>query len=169
MKLIHYTDSPIEKLDIRDYPQSDLTWQAKPNGFWFSVEGVSSESHNYNWKEWCECNEYRVEALEFSYEIILHENSNILHLKTSKDILEFTKQYPLKTRGWDAEWDTYILEWEEVKKNHQGIIIAPYQWNCRLSLESNWYYGWDCSCGCVWDLTCIKEFIPINKELKDEQ
>ncbi len=54
---------------------------------------------------------------------------------------------------------TYQLEWDKVKDKYQGIIIAPYQWECRLALETCWYYGWDCASGCIWDLDCIKEFI----------
>ena len=159
MKLIHYTDSPIQSLEPRDYSQKDLSWQAKPNGLWFSVEITERFPNNYNWKEWCEANSYRIASLDVSYEIILKEDANILHLKTEQEILEFTKEYPLKTRDWDAEWDTYQLEWDEVKKKYQGIIISPYQWNCRLALETCWYYGWDCSSGCIWNISCIKEFV----------
>lgn len=166
MRLIHYTDSPIESLDSREYNQKNLNWQAKPDGLWFSVEDVGNHHNDYNWKEWCEEQGYRVEALTVTYEIILKEYANILHLKTEQEILEFTKQFRLKTRVWDAEWDTYNLEWNEVKKKYQGIIISPYQWNCRLALETCWYYGWDCSSGCIWDLSCIKEFIlqEVNSE-----
>lgn len=158
MKLIHYTESPIE-LEPRDYHQSELLFQAKPHGLWFSVEIDEPLLNNYNWKEWCEMEGFRVAALNVSYQIVLKEDANILHLKTEQEILEFTKQFALKTRYWDAEWDTYNIKWDEVKEKYQGIIISPYQWNCRLALETSWYYGWDCSCGCMWDLSCIKEFI----------
>lgn len=158
MKFIHYTDSPIDVLEHREYSQEELNWKAKPNGLWFSVEDVGKHPNNYNWKEWCESEKYRTEYLEVSYEIILKEDAKILHLKTPEEITEFTKLYPLKTRDWDAEWDTYQLQWEEVKAKYQGIIISPYQWDCRLGLETSWYYGWDCSSGCIWDISCIKEF-----------
>lgn len=155
MRLIHYSIDSIESLEERPYYQEDLTWQAKPNGLWISVEG---EKVGYNWKEWCESEKFHLNGLSHSYEIILKEDAKILHLKNADEIFEFTKKYPLKTRDWDADWDTYQLEWHEVKKEYQGIIISPYQWHCRLSLESNWYYGWDCSSGCIWDIKCIKEF-----------
>lgn len=156
--MIHYSEEPIPSLDERTYDQSEFIWQAKPNGLWFSVEGLENLPNNYNWKEWCESEKYRVEALAFPYEIILKEDANIVHLKSVEEIKEFTKQFPLTTRDWDAEWDTCQLKWDKVKNKYQGIIIAPYQWDCRLSLESSWYYGWDCSSGCIWDLDCIKEF-----------
>ena len=166
MKLIHYSSQKIDQLEKREYSQKDIEFQAKPRGLWISVEG---ENLGYNWKEWCEIADFRIECLVFSYKIILKEDSNILHLKTEEDILEFTKKYRLKTREWDPEWDTYQLDWDEVKKRHQGIIISPYQWECRLALESSWYYGWDCSSGCIWDLDCIQEFNLLKQEsLKNE-
>ena len=163
MKLIHYSKDPISSLDNRNYDQSKLSWQAKPNGLWVSVEGLTAQ-HNYNWKEWCEAEEYRIEFLGISYEITLKESAKILHLKSAQEIFVFSKLYHLKTRDWDAEYDTYQLDWNKVKVIYQGIIIAPYQWECRLALESSWYYGWDCSSGCIWDLTCIKEFSEMNNE-----
>ena len=47
-----------------------------------------------------------------------------------------------------------------------GIIISPYQWDCRLALESGWYYGWDCSSGCIWDISCIQDFIFLEENLE---
>jgi len=154
MKLIHYTNEEFE-LDPKEYPQSELNWQAKPNGLWISVEG---EKLGEGWKEWCQGEEFRLEHLIISYQVILKEEANILHLKTAQEIYEFSKLYPLKTRHWDPENDTYQLSWEDVKAKYQGIIISPYQWQCRMDIKTCWYYGWDCSSGCIWDLTCIAEF-----------
>lgn len=160
IKLIHYTNEEFE-LESWEYLQSELHWQAKPNGLWVSVEG---ENLGEGWKEWCEGEPFRLENLVVSYEVILKEDANILHLKTAQEIFEFTKQFPLKTRDWDAEWDTYQLQWDGVKKKYQGIIISPYQWQCRMDPKTCWYYGWDCSSGCIWDLTCIEEFKLIEEK-----
>ena len=35
-----------------------------------------------------------------------------------------------------------------------GIIIAPYQWYCRMTVD--WYYTWDCASGCIWNLDAIE-------------
>lgn len=65
---------------------------------------------------------------------------------------------------------TYELDWLKVKQKYQGIIIAPYQWKCRMAQETKWYYGWDCASGCIWDLDCIDEFklIEINECYKSK-
>lgn len=161
MKLIHYSKNEVKELEPRTYDQNKLDWQAKPNGLWVSVEGEGIEE---NWKDWCESEKFRLECLVNSYEVTLKDDANILHLKTAEEIFAFTKKFPIKTRDWDAEWDTYQLDWQEVRKLYQGIIISPYQWGCRLALESSWYYGWDCSSGCIWDLNCIKDW---KKQSKD--
>lgn len=159
MKLIHYSSVEFE-LEIRKYNQNCVMWNAKPSGFWFSVEGISEEDQT--WKSWCEGEKFNLEGLEVSYEIILKENANILHLKTHEEILDFGKEYPYVKPQWDNPKDrricgTYELDWHKVKEKYLGIIIAPYQWSCRLHREVSWYYGWDCASGCIWDLTCIQE------------
>jgi hypothetical protein len=155
MKLIHYTNEEFS-LEPMEYNQHECKWHAKPNGLWFSVEG------NQGWKEWCEDEKFKLENLKVSYELELKDDANILHLKTVDDIYEFTQLYILSAPFSPWGNDTHELQWDEVKKKYQGIIIAPYQWDCRLSDESSWYYGWDCASGCIWDLSCIKEFKLIN-------
>lgn len=157
LKLIHYSSKKIKKLEKKTYDQEQMKFHPKPRGLWVSVEGNESDS-NYNWKQWCESEKFYLEGLKHSHEVILKENSNIIYLKTDKEIFDFTKKYPKSTRYWDKEWDTYELDWVQIKKEYQGIIISPYQWPCRLALESGWYYGWDCSSGCIWDIEAIKEF-----------
>lgn len=148
MKLIHYNSEKIF-LEPRIYDQLRDEWQSKPVGLWFSIGD--------EWKKWCEENYPKFDCT-YSHEVILKPNHNVLHLKTAEEITAFGLKYPLKTRDWDAEWDTYQLDWHQIKKEYQGIIISPYQWSCRLSMKSCWYYGWDCASGCIWDLDCIECF-----------
>jgi hypothetical protein len=166
MKLIHYTNEKFS-IEPRQYDQSELVWQGKPNGLWFSVEGP------YDWKWWCEEEKFNLKNLAVSYEIILKEDVNILHLKTAEDILNFSKQYPFLREKWNNPIETLIFEayeidWNKLKSKYQGIIISPYQWNCRLSMTSIWYYGWDCASGCIWDLDCIEEF-KLLENLNEKQ
>ena len=138
MQLIHYSKNIIESLDDRPYPQEHMRCHAKPNGFWFSVE---EEGLKDGWKEWCKAEDFRVEHLRYSYQLILKHSAKILHLKTPEEIFEFTKKYAASSRSYDEEYDNNELKWDEIRKEYQGIIISPYQWDCRLSLESQWYYG----------------------------
>lgn len=165
MKLIHYTDKPFS-LEPRSYEQSELHSQSKPSGFWVSVEGV------YDWPWWCVEETFGVERLVVSYDVILKEDANILYLETEYDILDFTKEYPYLREQWKdlkglGIMQSYELDWNKVKAKYQGIIISPYQWNCRLDQRCQWYYGWDCASGCLWDLSCIKEIKLREKENHD--
>lgn len=151
MKFIHYTHEEFE-IEPRDYDQSKLHWQSKPRGLWFSVEGPE------DWKWWCEAENFCIENLKISYELKIKEKSKILWIETEKDIFEMTNKYPMRTRSYDIFSDTYQLNWKKVKEEYQGIVIPKYFWECRLALESCWYYGWDCASGCIWDVDCIEEF-----------
>lgn len=163
MRFIHYSEKEFE-LEPRDYDQSTMKWNAKPAGFWFSVEGP------YDWKWWCESEDFRVECLQISYEVKLKETSKIVFLNSESDIYSFTQKYRLqeKVRPWGSYPDTSQLNWKQIKEKYQGIIIPKYFWECRMSMSSCWYYGWDCSSGCIWDLSCIEEFklMEINEKVE---
>lgn len=166
MKLIHFSQEEISSLKEEEYDQNDLHWHAKPNGLW-----VSDESQE-GWRQWSLDNDFCLERLKFSYEVLLKDDANILYLKSPNEIFDLAKKYPFKERGFGLESYCGEINWYEVKKEYQGIIITPYQWACRMPIESGWYYGWDCASGCIWDLSCIKEFNQIslpeaaNKESK---
>lgn len=156
MKLIHYTDVPFS-LEPRTYDHKDVYWKNKPRGLWVSIEGKN------DWKEWCEAEEFALEDLNVSYEVKLKKNANILHLKTAQEIRNLCNLYPYLNPQWDDPTGrrlcrTYEVYWPKMAQEYQGIIIAPYQWDCRIDDECSWYYGWDCASGCIWDIDCIEEF-----------
>jgi hypothetical protein len=156
MKLIHYTDKPFN-LEPRKYDHADVYWKNKPRGLWVSVEG------EYDWKWWCEAEEFALEDLVVSYEVKLKKDANILLLSIEEEILSLTTKYPFIKPQWDnlkdrRFYEGFEINWTKIAENYQGIIISPYIWPCRLDMRCNWYYGWDCASGCLWDLSCIEEF-----------
>ena len=179
MKIIHYSRDPIDNLDKSyDYQNThtERTMWAKPSGLWVSIED------GYGWMDWCQENQFRIEQLTYQYQIELDWNSNIMKLETSDDIMNFTQEYwwnpsewmrsmqlsgrdniPKKSYPPCDKFEDYrgAIRWDLVKERYQGIIIAPYQWDCRLKLQTTWYYGWDCSSGCIWDISSIKNFVLI--------
>lgn len=152
MKLLHYSHKPILKLDERRYPISARTI-GKPGGLWLSCDN--------EWEEWSKEADYNIEGLAYSHPIILLPFAKILRLSSAESIDEFTKQYIAAPRNpLCFDRDTYEINWAPIKEAYQGIIIAPYQWGCRLSPDTMWYYGWDCASGCIWDLAAIESFGP---------
>ena len=101
------------------YDQYEIKFQSKPNGLWFSVEGLDG------WKEWCKGEKTFLDRLRFSYEIILKEKTNIIHLKTPEEIFSFTKKYPLKKTG---EWIKEIN-----KLGNYDNIFKNTQFNMKLN------------------------------------
>lgn len=156
MKLIHYTDIPFT-LEPRKYDQEEYPWKNKPRGLWVSVEG------KYDWKCWCEAEGFCLEDLNVSYEVKLKKNAKILHLGTPQEIIDLCNLFPYLRPQWDDPVGrricrSYEVNWPKLAQEYQGIVIAPYQWDCRLADECSWYYGWDCASGCIWDIDCIEEF-----------
>jgi hypothetical protein len=155
MRLIHYSENKIHQLEPIDYKETYTLRIGKPHGLWVSVEGEE------DWKSWCEKEDYCVEKLRYAHLVTLKSDAKILHLKTPEEIVDFTEKYKRKIIPYNI--DFYQISWGKVKKYYQGIIIAPYQWDCRLSSDTAWYYGWDCASGCIWDLSCIEQFKLIEQ------
>lgn len=159
MDLFHFAEVEV-KLEELVYDQFRHEWQAKPVGLWVSVGD--------EWKEWCVSENFAIEDLTFKHQVILKSDANILYLDTPEKIFELSKKYPStkesvsKLIGLDSSNE---LDWIKIKSEYQGIIIAPYQWECRLALESTWYYGWDCASGCIWDISCIESFELVKQEV----
>ena len=150
-RLIHYSDTELQALySIPAERQSSISCYDKPKGLWVSVEGED------DWKSWCEAENFGCGAL--AYEIKLSKDANILYLSTASEIIAFTDEYSIEG---NSRWDRKI-NWSMVASKYHGIIIAPYCWSCRLTEHTIWYYGWDCSSGCIWNIDAIAgfDFIP---------
>ena len=144
--LLHYAESRIERLEPREYKKDNQ--QFKPVGFWVSV--------SEDWKQWCEGEDFGLERLTVCHEITLADSANILRLSTPEDLDQFTKRFALPdSSGWPGRRFGERIDWEGVRCQYQGIIIAPYCWERRLAEHTFWYYPWDCASGCIWDLGAI--------------
>jgi len=151
MKLIHYSRTPIAKLRSR-HQWGKCTRNDKPNGLWVSVE-----DSDYSWHDWCIAEDFSISALQFPHRVELVHDANILLLDTDDKILAFTDEYKnpppeIQDSRWTSSW---WIDWKRVAREYQGIIITPYSWELRLDSRVNWYYGWDCACGVIWNKRAI--------------
>jgi hypothetical protein len=147
LKLIHYSRIPVVSVNSNSQPtEPDL----KPNGLWVSVEG------EYDWKWWCDWEDFQPQNLTCPHEVTISRGARILHLNGPEDIDKFTAAYaaPAFLGGRSLH-----IHWKRVADEYQGIIIAPYVWERRLSIHTFWYYGWDCASGCIWDKAAIKSIV----------
>lgn len=145
MKLEHYAKRPLTLAELENRSQGGRLFD-KPAGFWISVAGED------DWPEWCRSQEFALESLGCVHDVTLKADARILHLKTPFDIIEFEAEYG---RTFVRGSSLIGIHWERVATKHQGIIIAPYQWGCRMDVA--FYYTWDCASGCIWDVAAIAD------------
>ena len=147
MKLLRYSAEPFEFNPKKRYRanRNGAERDHKPEGFWLSVDE--------DWKRWCEGEEWGLDGLAHVTEFRLKPDAKILHIDSVKGLDEFTKRY-----GVQDVHELRSIDWRPVKEAYDGIIIAPYQWERRLSLM--WYYTWDCASAVIWNLDAIERDIP---------
>jgi hypothetical protein len=109
----------------------------------------------------------------------LREDASVLMIEDEFGMSVFTTRFIDKDRtkkaGALASRYALYMNWPEVAKQYQGIIIAPYLDSCRLRDGFFWYYPWDCACGCIWDHTAIESVtyvgetdLPVNLNIEKE-
>lgn len=174
-KLFHYSVRIIDKLVPEYYDEIKKHWieegSMKPSGLWVSVEEYEDD---YSWFDWCKGEQFRLEELKYKYSVKLDSDTKILHLKSKEDILKFSLDYAAndpfdfarKSSYQRTKTYVYMISWNKVKAEYDGIMIAPYQWKCRLAGECSWYYPWDCSSACIWNLDKIS--LELHSEIDIE-
>lgn len=152
MSLLHYTNR--ETLVPKTVSQQEANRRNdKPKGLWVSVEGKC------DWREWCDAEQFRDIDNQSCFEIVLKDDADILVLDTVEKIINFNNVFGDGTGG---------IRWEDVADIYQGVVIAPYQWDLRLSDSITWYYSWDCASGCIWDAQAIDLVTRREKEFEVE-
>lgn len=154
-RLIHYTRKPLTK--VRSTAQEeDCGGAFKPCGLWVSVEGRD----HFGWKDWCMAEGFGDLSDEdglrstLMYEIVLAYDAKVLRLDGFRDIDNFTREYVTKALLPGVSRLAWP-DWERVALKYQGIVIAPYCYDRRLSQHTTWYYTWDCASGCIWDAAAV--------------
>lgn len=149
MRLLHYTAEPLVFVrGSRDYGQG---LACKPVGFWVSVQGED------DWESWCRSEEFRLNRLACVSEVSLTDTANLLILGDEDAVGTLSKRYPNPLRPSDR----YYIDWTRIASEYDGIIIAPYQWYCRMTVD--WYYTWDCASGCIWNLDAIASVSAVER------
>lgn len=143
----HYASEPRE-IDAREYIQAEDTPYDKPNGFWISVKGQD------DWPSWCISEQFAEERLKYRHRVTLQEGHNIKILNNEKDIDLFEESYSTEFGSSSiSRHQMMVIRWPLVASLYDGILIPRYLWSMRFR---NWYYGWDCASGCVWNTDVIR-------------
>lgn len=136
------TDSKLIQID-REY-QQDKFWH-KPEGLWYAL--------NNEWIEWCNGNQPEwIKSNNIDIEVDL---SKILVIETIDQLKYFSDKF-----SNEIAFKIKHIDWKKVSDQYSGIEIQNYhemKWNKRFNFfTATWFYGWDVSSGCIWDLSIIK-------------
>lgn len=155
--LMHYHHEPFTFDPNYSYAERHIRLD-KPTGFWVSVHG------EYGWPEWCSSEDYNTEGLQHPYDVALTPTANILRITTLDELIQFSDDYdPGTLPGTTMRWG---IDWPRVYNKYDGIIISPYLPEARRyffvtsGTHLEWYYGWDCASGCIWNLDAIATVTP---------
>lgn len=164
MKLSHFSDNPISEV-YSEYQHTEHCYCGfkrfdKPAGFWVSVDGED------DWPYWCGQEGYRDIEAQYHYQVELAKESRILRLENYNQIVQFGRE-------WCPPWmfdqtsdgrNRYAwgVDWARLAELYQGIIISPYSWDARADSSMNWYWGWDCASGCIWDASAIADLTLVR-------
>lgn len=134
----------------------------KPTGFWVSVKGET------DWREWCLDNDFSSDSLNFPHEVKLKESARILHIDSEDALRRLDDDLPIHPdmARYDGSYISRVwVDWHDVIAEYDGIIIAPYIWECRMDID--WYYGWDCASGVIWNIDVIESVEPVSVNLQE--
>lgn len=147
--LVHYHSDTFELDRTWDYCAGRQRTD-KPTGLWVSVAGSD------DWESWCRSEDYGVEHLAAPHVVTLADSAKILRIESAAALLQFDSEYGLPSRHGTYSY-RFDVDWPRLYGEYDGIIIAPYQWSQRYE-GPQWYYGWDCASGCIWNLNAIASF-----------
>lgn len=166
------TDMRVEKFtSTPDYEWRDYRPEDQPNGSFLLPDGseapigkpvggwVSVPGGNPSWDEWCRGEQWGLDGLRYRHVYELN-TLTIKHVQTDEQMLAFHREYGVEMRIGNSRYTKWGIRWRDLAERYDGIVIAPYFWSCRLgplhsrdirSDISDWYYGWDCASGCIWN------------------
>lgn len=117
----------------------------KPCGLWLSHD------NGFNWKSWCEQEQFPYGAHE--YAVTIDSSANIACLDSLLSVETFFQQFSL---------GDFSINWEEVAKNYDGIYVAAHVISLAFDFDcAAFLYGWDLTSMCIWNADAVKTFEKI--------
>ena len=165
--LIHYSDTPL----VEPRSTADPGIYGRPDGLWVSVGDAWLVNQYKCWRDQMENPDliggsaHYPHKFEYANEITIAGNSNILVITNEAEFKAFGTQYA-KTHS-EFGLQGRLIKWLDVRKDYDGIIIAPYFKNLAERTgangnplyipESLWYHTWFVASGCLWDVSVIAD------------
>ena len=165
--LIHYSDEPL----VAPRSTADPGTYGRPYGLWVSVGNAWLVNQYKCWRDQMENPDliggsaHYPHKFAYANEITIADNSNILVMANEFEFKAFSDQYAELRPEFGPQ--ARIIKWRDVRKEYDGVIIAPHLKNLadRISPNGNplpipeslWYYTWVVASGCLWDVSVIAD------------
>lgn len=149
LSLSHWSNNKIEEL--KSGSGFDESRYDKPKGLWVSVDDDD------DWPQWNELNGFLDRSTQYQYQVTLKKDHDVLILNSYEDIEAFSDMFDMFHEGYPWSWQDRRyrgLNWKEIGRLWQGIVIAPFSYKARRLIS--WYWGWDCESGCIWNMAAIE-------------
>ena len=118
----------------------------KPRGLWYEIDNGWKDWVHYESPDWE--NEYQV-----GQEVVFKPGARVLVLDSVDVVRKFIETYSTlhpKLRSDEIDWVKVTQEWDAVEIPDYGSLWDPFRY------DSSWFYAWDCSSGCVWNLDVVE-------------
>lgn len=137
----------VSKQEMGELKDSDQFFSNgfKPCGLWLSHED------GFNWKQWCEQEQFPYGDHE--YAVTIDSTANIASLDSLSHVEEFFREFSL---------GEFSINWEEVAKNYDGIYVSEEALRYAfMNNQMTFLYGWDLTSACIWNADIVKTFEKI--------
>jgi len=126
----------------------------KPSGLWYQIDDCL-----FKWPELYWGNVIHGIKLKNN---IINKPKGLISINNTEDFLKFHKKYKRLLKFKDGF--AYDIKWKKVSEDYGGFEIKNYnKIKDFLRKEKNyiinytWFFTFDFSSGCIWDLTLIKD------------
>lgn len=114
---------------------------------------------------WCEGESFNVGGRVFEVDI---NAFGVLQIRSVNELDDFHAKFSTSPVRYDFDDSAWNIDWRQVAEQYDGVEIAPYLWQCRLTGPARWYYGWDCASGVTWKPRAVIQVVREVGRWSDE-
>lgn len=146
MELIHYGSDSYNPLKFKKI--KNVEYFNKPyGGLW-----TSPVNSNHSWKDWCIAEDFRVNSLNKSFQLVLNKDARIATIQYKLDLFNLPL---IKNKMLSSTFMQLQLDYKEISKEFDAIhLTAEGERNTRFSMEIS-LYGWDCESVLILNKNCF--------------
>lgn len=126
-------------------------FELKPRGLWLSVP----EGPRDGWWNWCEREAFhKGRRWRTPVEV---DVGRLLVVRHPREVEPWTRNWKIREESPGLDW----VDWRAMGEAHAGLLVEDYvSWPeddfAQGVISPTWWYAWDCSSACVWDLSAAR-------------